>query len=82
MSDTLRARLAVWGWGMVVAVTSAVANAGTLALSNPGFVLDHWREMLPMLAVAAGREVFLYLRRSPLPELPVERTYQDIEHKG
>lgn len=70
MSDTLRARIKVWAWGLLVAVVSAIANAGSLALGNADFVIDHWPDLLPMLGIAAAREVFLYLRRSPLPKLP------------
>lgn len=64
---TFRYQLRLWAWGLVVAVFSAVGDAGVGFLAAPQLVMDHWRELWPVIAFAAARSVFFYLKEKPLP---------------
>lgn len=57
-----------WVVGLIVAVVSAIADAGVLFLVAPE-VLNDWRKFGTILGFAALKGFFLYLKTSPLDKV-------------
>lgn len=66
-------KLKLWLYGLLVAVVSAIGDAGTAYLGAmvfaPSLINEGlWKALAGMVVFSAAKTVFAYLKQSPLPK--------------